>query len=83
MKREYTKPFVVFENFSMSTNIAAGCEVKTNLPAPGILCGYKPDRWVGDPVFTEANNGCISKPPTGMDAICYHVPSESYNLFAS
>lgn len=85
MKKMYSKPEIMFESFAMSTNIASGCEVKTKNPVEGTLCGYKPDdRWTGDAIFETAGVlGCDSTPPTGMDAICYHVPDESYNLFSS
>ena len=43
MKREYTKPIIVFENFSMSTNIAAGCEHITNNHVENV-CGYLVDQ---------------------------------------
>ena len=31
MKKKYEKPMVLFEDFTMSTNIASQCEVTTNL----------------------------------------------------
>ena len=84
MKREYAKPIVVFENFTLSTNIASGCEVKTNLHSKG-GCGWIPsDRWTGGPIFTDASTNCQVTPANSdYDGLCYHVPTESYNLFNS
>ncbi|MBQ8524625.1 MAG: hypothetical protein IJ457_08390 [Clostridia bacterium] len=84
MKKTYEKPIIIFEDFSLSTSIAAGCEVITQNPTQGQLCGYKPDdRWMGDNVFVDPELGCLSTPPTNLDAICYDVPTEDYNLFNS
>ena len=87
MKKEYTKPQVVFEDFSLSTGIAANCEKDANF-AKG-SCGvihYAP----GITIFTNAAMGCLTvqteQIPTGYgqyDGLCYHNPSETYNLFNS
>lgn len=84
MKREYTKPIVVFEDFTLSTNIAGDCEVKTNLQNKD-GCGWVPhDRWTLGVIFASATTGCeITPSDAGYDTLCYHVPSESYNLFNS
>ena len=84
MKKEYVKPIVVFEDFTLNTNIAGSCEEKTNLPARG-SCGWIPDdRWILGPIFTGASTGCAVTPSeAGYDTLCYHVPNESYNLFNS
>lgn len=84
MKREYAKPIIVFEDFTLSTSIASDCEAKTNLQAKG-SCGWIPnDRWDRGPIFTDASTGCeITQSQAGYDTLCYHVPSESYNLFNS
>lgn len=83
MKREYTKPIIVFENFSMSTNIAAGCEHITNNHVENV-CGYLDQR---DPtkirVFMVGIQGCVRTEPDGYNGVCYHNPSETYNLFNS
>lgn len=82
MKKEYKKPIVVFENFSLSANIAAGCEVKTWLPTNN-QCGMNAS---GLFVFMEGMNGCSDikvSPGESFNGICYHTPSDSNNLFNS
>lgn len=79
-KKEYTKPQIIFENFSLSTSIAAGCELETNHFSKGEACGY-PTR--GGIVFVEGTQ-CNSYPQDGAyNGFCYHVPHESSNLFNS
>jgi hypothetical protein len=89
MKKTYGKPDIVFEDFSLNTNIAAGCE-KT----PGNQtadCGVK---WGKIFIFTTNASGCYSKVvegSTGSDnmkdkqnnGLCYHNPSEVFNVFFS
>ena len=84
MKKAYEKPEIVFENFSLSTNIAAGCEVKTNLPG-NKTCGLD---FSGVIIFLDGMTGCTETVTnTGGDGsyngICYHVPSGKNNLFNS
>ena len=84
MKRAYTKPDVAFESFSLCASIAAGCEVKTDLPYSG-GCGFK---YSGYNIFLYEVSGCGAKIQDGTlryenDFLCYHVPSESCNLFDS
>ena len=87
MKKVYNAPQIFFESFSMSTNIAGGCEFKTSQMAEG-TCGYMPDRWVGLPVFISSTTGCGATYPDGefidgTDTVCYHVPTDTKNLFNS
>ena len=83
MKREYKKPIVVFENFCMSTNIAAGCTLIVNTPTENV-CGYLDLRDpTGTAVFVAGINGCFRTEPDGYNGICYHNPSDPNNLFAS
>ena len=78
MKKAYAKPEIAFFDFTLSTSIAAGCEVKTDLQSQGI-CGYKPEpRWPGV-IFVDGTTPTES----GPDTLCYHVPTEAYNLFNS
>ena len=79
MKKVYEKPEIVFENFSLSTNIAAGCEVKTNTPSQG-QCGIK---WGSDILFL-ADTNCtgdgivIGQGGDGeSNGICYHTFSNN------
>ncbi len=83
MKREYTKPLIMFEDFSLSTNIAAGCGLKTQLPSPNMEygCGYQIR---GAVVFITEANGCTYVEADGdYNGICYHVPTDDNNLFNS
>lgn len=82
MKRNYVKPEIMFENFTMSTNIAAGCNFISKLQGKVDACGYMDDRGNG-PIFTSDVNGCTYTQPDGYDSICYHVPNENYDIFTS
>lgn len=88
MKKTYSKPDIFFEDFSLSTNIAAGCEEKPfNLTDD---CGVK---WGKKIIFTENMTGCTSKVVQGSvtdnmvdkenNGLCYHNPSDNYNVFMS
>jgi hypothetical protein len=83
MKKAYVKPEVAFFDFTLNTSIAANCEEKTRLPQID-ACGWKPDaRWEGT-IFVDASTGCDQTPAgSGYDTLCYHVPTEAYNLFTS
>lgn len=90
MKKEYVKPQIMFENFTLSSNIAGDCEHLTNLPSNN-TCGLYftgignvfltgmggcSDMQVGDGISGDGYIG------SGNDAICYHVPFGE-NLFNS
>lgn len=82
MKKVYEKPLIVFENFSLSTSIAAGCEKTTALQYGG-TCGIQ---WGKSTIFTEDVEGCSTKVIDGeekYDSLCYHIPDASYNVFNS
>lgn len=89
MKKLYSKPAIVFEDFTLCTNIAAGCEVTTN--AVQNVCAYEVGRGsFAKAVFTTAISGCDYTEVVVEDdgspsynGICYHVPTESNNLFTS
>lgn len=84
MKREYAKPIIVFEDFTLTTSIASGCEVKTNLQAMG-NCGWIPaTAGLKAQFLWIIRLGVLILPHKPyMIRICYHVPTESYNLFNS
>ena len=82
MKKVYEKPAIVFESFTMSTNIASGCENPTNLPSWN-QCGLD---FSGLMVFMTGMTGCEDiqvNEGDSFDGICYHVPTEGNNLFTS
>lgn len=84
MRKTYTKPKFLFESFMMSTSIAAGCEEKTNLSSMEEQCGFEPDpvKYPGYTIFNAEPN-CTSTPAGRYDTLCYHIPSDTYNLFNS
>lgn len=89
MKKKYEKPVILFDNFALSTNIAGDCGKKTNTPAQG-TCAYVvtagPKTWN---VFMSDMELCTTSEATdgaadgAYNGICYHIPTEGYNLFNS
>ena len=71
----------MFDNFSLTTNIAAVCEEKVEGPTQG-ACGFK---WGGTTIFTQDASGCAQKVKDGegYNGLCYHVPNQAYNVFNS
>lgn len=86
MKKAYSKPDIVFEDFSLSTNIAAGCEENPSAFSSGTQpCGVK---WAaGVYIFTDEIDGCNRKLVDGQqgeyNGLCYHNPTSNYNVFYS
>lgn len=82
MKKNYSKPDILFESFMLNTNIAAGCEEKPDTQGDG--CGKQVGRSI---IFTDGiNDNCNSHITEGKNEfnnICYHNPFETYNLFFS
>ena len=79
MRKAYVKPEIMFESFTLSTNIAAGCEYKNGMHARG-YCGYETKNGV---VFTDDVQACVYKKVDNNDTLCYHVPNENNNIFNS
>lgn len=85
MKKTYSKPQILFEDFTLNTSIAGDCEEKTNTPAQR-QCGLDFGAGV---VFLEAAKYCtIDVPDNGngdgeYNGLCYHVFSNGRNLFNS
>lgn len=79
MKKTYSKPEILFEDFSLSTSIAAGCEYTNGLHAQGD-CGYETRDGI---VFVIGVSGCKYTQPDTNDSLCYHVPNEYNNIFSS
>lgn len=78
MTEKYVKPQIIFEEFSLNTSIAAGCELKTPLASSAENCGY-PIR--GGVVFVNGADCTIEQ--DAYNGFCYHVPTEQSNLFNS
>ena len=82
LKKQYLKPVILFEDFTMSTSISAGCDKMVGAPTRdscGVLFG---DGFV----FIEGITGCVIKPVDGSDeynGFCLHVPYDEHVLFNS
>ena len=81
MKKLYSKPEIMFESFSVSTNIAGGCGIPTHTPSEG-NCAYEAS---GVMIFTDAVSQCAVKAPgdAAYNGLCYHVPIDTGSLFNS
>jgi hypothetical protein len=83
MKKQYEKPKILFESFTLSTSIAGDCdEIITN--ATKNICGYEPPRMPGYVIFLEKVTGCITTADDGSNnGVCYHNPTPTTKLFNS
>lgn len=79
MKKVYVKPDIIFDDFTLSTTIAAGCERQTDTPSSN-MCGVE---FGGMTLFTSAVLACTTEVDDGFNDICYHNPSDILNLFNS
>lgn len=86
MKETYQKPDIMFEDFSLSVNIAGNCERIVGNPTQGEC----PILGSGDvAVFTGTMELCDYTPESfdqaadTWDGFCYHVPADNTNLFNS
>lgn len=86
MKKTYVKPEILFEDFTLSTNIAGDCGSPTKTPSSN-QCGVEMTGF--GYVFLVDITGCkdYQVPPEldgiQFDKICYDVPSSSNSLFNS
>ena len=86
MKKAYAKPVILFESFSLSSNIAGDCEEIVDTQSRG-NCGLE----FGDlTIFISEYTGCSSNEGVSVDGddgswngLCYHVPFNKENLFNS
>lgn len=84
MKKAYCKPDILFEDFSLSTNIAGDCDVKTNTPSAN-SCGLDLSgvevflSFCGDIKVDAIDGGADGE----YNGVCYHVFSNGNNLFNS
>lgn len=82
MKKAYSKPDILFEDFSLCTSIAAGCEETPFNHTES--CGVKLTK--GKILFGEGFLNCnktIGEVESKYDKLCYHNPFDSYNVFNS
>ena len=89
MKKKYTKPMVMIESFLLNENMASvtsDCERIFSLQAQD-LCGIPDKNGMGMNIFNTSISAsdCLIEggDDTRYDELCYHVPTEAYNLFAS
>ena len=87
MKKIYSKPEIIFEDFTLSENIAGNCKIKTHTPSQG-TCAFTYEDEFGGAValFTQKVVACGTDDlfeEDGTDGFCYHVPSDTSNLFNS
>ena len=82
MKKNYTRPEIVFEDFTLCVGIAGNCDVKTKSPSSG-NCGYPYEGGNGDTIFVESHicDTCI--PDNEEIGFCYDVPVDTNDLFNS
>ena len=83
MRKSYQKPYVLFEDFSVSTNIASGCKHIASA-APDLCPVTLPWGPTTKVVFIDESMGCKTIEADGdFNGVCYHVPSENDNVFTS
>jgi hypothetical protein len=84
MKKKYMKPEVMFESFTLSTNIAGDCGWTSNVvPSDQKAgCGYRdPADRFGNVIFSSF---CDTTDDDGdHNGICYDVPAEGMQIFNS
>lgn len=90
LKKEYSKPGIIIEEFRISQNISDSCGVpgggtSTGRPryADRFNCAWDVNGWL---VFTEGNNKCVND-QYGKDEpygdLCYNNPVAGHSVFAS
>lgn len=76
MKKVYSKPDIFYEDFALSTNIAAGCAVKVtdNNGKPGFPYD---DMYIFTSVCYDPVEG------DSWGGVCYQNPTDTTNVFNS
>lgn len=87
MKKTYSKPDIVFEDFSLSTSVASNCSIKAPANAPSVGNGAIQITVAGMMtfnIFVNETQGCNWFEEDGeWDGFCYHNPGEFNMLFIS
>ena len=82
MKKQYEKPVMYIERFTLSQTIALNCGENVDLGEPMYgskeTCGWNID---GTIVFTSKPN-CVELTEVFLD-VCYNAPAGGNNVFAS
>lgn len=76
MKKAYSKPDIFYEDFALSTNIAAGCGVKVQHYTDGYGFPYE-----GLYIFTSVCTDPVEGDPEG--GVCYQNPTDTTSVFNS
>ena len=82
MKKQYVKPLIIIENFSLNTDIAGDCEEIVGNPTKG-TCAIES---TGGVTYFDGKVGSACdymESDDKYDEFCYHVPTEDKNLFNS
>ena len=77
MKKQYVKPELYFENFELSTSIAA-CAYTDATLSDGNQCAYEA---TGGTIFSTSPNPCEYTPDALNSGICYDLPTANQNIF--
>lgn len=81
MKKKYSKPDIMYEDFTPSTSIAVGCKYEADVAL--YTCGIEYDVWM---LFTSGVDACtlhVENMSGKWDQVCYHNPSPGNNVFTS
>ena len=82
MKKKYSKPDIMYEDFTPSTSIAAGCKYEAE--AELYKCGIQYDSWtLFDSKLTDICDLPVESTGGQWDEVCYHNPSIGNNVFTS
>ena len=75
MKKTYTAPEILFEDFVLSTNIAGDCDPKTGTPSQGTCAYTYEDEFLGTvKLFVSDVDACKTVEADGeYNGICYHT----------
>lgn len=84
MKKAYVKPEIVFESFSLSQCIAAGCEITDPKDPLLLVTGAGLNGGDGYAFSTSCDVDYTNGGGDGeYGSVCYHVPGETLNFFYS
>lgn len=83
MKKNYSKPELIYESFTLAGATIASCTVKQNAAQIGeCTVPFDPDADTGWYLFNTEFGACNVQPPA--DQLCpYDISGEQYNLFTS
>jgi hypothetical protein len=79
MKKNYSKPEIVFESFKLSTSVAGNCDDGYKANSGDITNCEIYDN--GMSIFGDINGSCFFK--GDETKTCYHVPIDTIIIFSS